>query len=105
MDATRSDWDYLCRVFTAAIDAGATTINVPDTVGYTVPDEFAALIRYIMENVPNISKAVVSVHCHNDLGLAVANSIAAVKPARARWNVPSTASASDPATRPWKRSS
>jgi 2-isopropylmalate synthase len=79
MDATRSDWDYLCRVFTAAIDAGASTINVPDTVGYTVPDEFSALIRYIMEHVANISHAVVSVHCHNDLGLAVANSIAAVK--------------------------
>ena len=79
MDATRSDWDYLCRVFAVAIDAGATTINVPDTVGYTVPDEFAVLIRYIMEHVPNISETVVSVHCHNDLGLAVANSIAAVK--------------------------
>ena len=79
MDATRSDWDYLCRVFTAAIDAGASTINVPDTVGYTVPDEFGALIRYIMEHVANIRRAVVSVHCHNDLGLAVANSIAAVK--------------------------
>jgi 2-isopropylmalate synthase len=62
-----------------AIDAGATTINVPDTVGYTVPDEFAALIRYITEHVPNISGTVVSVHCHNDLGLAVANSLAAVK--------------------------
>jgi 2-isopropylmalate synthase len=79
MDATRSDWDYLCRVFEVAIDAGATTINVPDTVGYSVPDEFGALIRYIMEHVSNISRAVVSVHCHNDLGLAVANSIAAVK--------------------------
>ena len=79
MDATRSDWDYLCRVFAVAIDAGATTINVPDTVGYTVPDEFGKLIRYIMKNVPNVSKAVISVHCHNDLGLAVANSIAAVR--------------------------
>ena len=79
MDATRSDWDYLCRVFTLAIDAGATTINVPDTVGYAVPDEFGKLIRYIMKNVPNVSKAIVSVHCHNDLGLAVANSIAAAQ--------------------------
>src|SRR5208283_2060362 len=78
MDATRSDWDYLCRVLAAAIDAGATTVNVPDTVGYTVPDEFGRLIRYILDYVPNISRAVVSVHCHNDLGLAVANSIAAV---------------------------
>ncbi len=79
MDATRSDWDYLCRVFTVAIDAGASTINVPDTVGYAVPDEFGSLIRYITEHVPNISRAVISVHCHNDLGLAVANSIAAVR--------------------------
>jgi 2-isopropylmalate synthase len=79
MDATRSDWDYLCRVFEAAIAAGATTINVPDTVGYTVPDEFGKLIQYIRKHVPNISKAVVSVHCHNDLGLAVANSVAAIR--------------------------
>jgi 2-isopropylmalate synthase len=79
MDATRSDWDYLCRVFAETIDAGASTINVPDTVGYTVPDEFSELIRYILANVSNIGKAVISVHCHNDLGLAVANSIAAVK--------------------------
>jgi 2-isopropylmalate synthase len=79
MDATRSDWDYLCKVLAVAVEAGANTINVPDTVGYAVPDEFGRLIRYVMENVPNISQAVVSVHCHNDLGLAVANSIAAVK--------------------------
>ncbi|MDT8903466.1 2-isopropylmalate synthase [Anaeroselena agilis] len=77
-DASRSDRDYLCRVFTAAIAAGATTINIPDTVGYTTPDEFGALIRYIREHVPNIDQAVVSVHCHNDLGMAVANSLAAV---------------------------
>lgn len=79
MDATRSDWDYLCKVFAVAIDAGAITLNVPDTVGYAVPDEFGKLIRYIIDNVPNIAKAVISVHCHNDLGLAVANSIAAIK--------------------------
>lgn len=79
MDATRSDWDYLCRVFTEVIDAGATTINVPDTVGYAVPDEFGRLIKYIVEHVPNISKAIISVHCHNDLGLAVANSISAIQ--------------------------
>lgn len=78
MDATRSDWDYLCRVFAEVIDAGAVTVNVPDTVGYTVPDEFGRLIKYIVTNVPNISQAVISVHCHNDLGLAVANSIAAI---------------------------
>ncbi len=79
MDATRSDWDYLCKVFAEVIEAGATTINVPDTVGYAVPDEFGRLIRYIMEHVPNISSAIISVHCHNDLGLAVANSIAAIQ--------------------------
>jgi 2-isopropylmalate synthase len=79
MDATRSDWDYLCKVFAIAIEAGANTINIPDTVGYAVPDEFGALVRYVMEHVPNISQAVVSTHCHNDLGLAVANSIAGVK--------------------------
>jgi 2-isopropylmalate synthase len=79
MDATRSDWDYLCKVFAVAIDAGAVTLNVPDTVGYAVPDEFGRLIRYIIDNVPNIGQTVISVHCHNDLGLAVANSVAAIK--------------------------
>lgn len=78
-DATRSDWNYLCRVFTAAIDAGAGTINVPDTVGYTVPSEFKMLITYLKENVKNINKATISVHCHNDLGLGVANSISAIE--------------------------
>lgn len=78
MDATRSDRDYLCQVIEAAIDAGATTVNIPDTVGYTIPSEFADLIRYIREKVPNIERAVISVHCHNDLGLATANSLAAV---------------------------
>jgi len=77
MDATRSDRDYLCKVFSAVIEAGATTLNVPDTVGYTIPAEFGSLIRYVMQNVKNISQAVISVHCHNDLGLAVANSLAA----------------------------
>ena len=79
MDATRSDWDYLCRVVEAAIDAGATTVNIPDTVGYAVPSEFGALIAYVKENVPAIDSAVISVHCHNDLGLATANAIAAVQ--------------------------
>ncbi len=79
MDATRSDWDYLCRVVAETIEAGATTVNIPDTVGYTVPDEFGELIRHIMSNVPNIGSAVISVHCHNDLGLAVANSVAAIR--------------------------
>lgn len=78
-DASRSDVDFLCRVFTAAIEAGATVINVPDTVGYAVPEEFAAFIRKIYENVPNMDRAVLSVHCHNDLGMAVSNSLAAVR--------------------------
>lgn len=78
MDATRSDRDYMCRVFAEVIEAGAVTINVPDTVGYTVPEEFGELIRYVFTHVPNIARATVSVHCHNDLGLAVANSVAAV---------------------------
>jgi 2-isopropylmalate synthase len=77
-DATRSDRDYLVEVFTAAIEAGASTCNVPDTVGYTQPEEYAALIRYLIEKVPGSDKAVFSVHCHDDLGLAVANSLAAV---------------------------
>ena len=78
-DASRSDRDFLCRCVEAAIKAGAGTVNSPDTVGYTVPDEFTAIIDMLFDRVPNIDKAVVSVHCHNDLGLAVANSLAAVK--------------------------
>ncbi len=78
MDASRSDPEYLFRVIEAVIDAGAGTVNIPDTVGYAVPDEFGALIRGIVEKVPNAHKAVISVHCHNDLGLAVANSLAAI---------------------------
>jgi len=77
-DATRSDWDYLVEVFRTALEAGASTLNVPDTVGYTTPDEYAALIRHLRARVPAIERAVVSVHCHDDLGLAVANSLAAV---------------------------
>ncbi len=77
-DATRSDWDFLCRITEGAIKAGAATINIPDTVGYTVPQEFEELIAYLFNKVPNIDKATIAVHCHNDLGLAVANSLAAV---------------------------
>jgi 2-isopropylmalate synthase len=77
-DATRSDWDYLVEVFTVALRAGARTLNVPDTVGYTQPDEYAKLIRFLRERVPGAAQAVFAVHCHNDLGLAVANSLAAV---------------------------
>lgn len=79
MDATRSDWDYLVTMVSAVIDAGATTVNIPDTVGYSIPSEYGELIRYLKQNVSNIDRAVISVHCHNDLGLAVANSLAAVQ--------------------------
>jgi 2-isopropylmalate synthase len=78
-DATRSELPFLCRLVEGVIEAGANTVNIPDTVGYSIPEEFGTFIRDIMEGVPNIDKAVLSVHCHNDLGLAVANSIAAVK--------------------------
>ncbi|BAL25767.1 2-isopropylmalate synthase [Azoarcus sp. KH32C] len=77
-DAGRSEIDFLCRIFEAVIKAGAKTINVPDTVGYNVPEQYAATIRTLIERVPNSDKVVWSVHCHNDLGLAVANSLAAV---------------------------
>jgi len=83
-DASRSDLDFLCRVIEGVIDEGATTINVPDTVGYAVPDGYAALIRELRERIPNSDRAVFSVHCHDDLGLAVANSLAAVKSGGAR---------------------
>jgi 2-isopropylmalate synthase len=78
-DATRSDWDYLCRVFATAIKAGATTINVPDTVGYTLPQEYEALFRYLRERVPGIEDVTMSAHCHDDLGMATANTLAAIK--------------------------
>jgi len=77
-DASRSELDFLCRVLEAVIAAGATVINIPDTVGYAVPDEFARFIREIRNRVAGIEKVILSVHCHNDLGLAVANSLAAV---------------------------
>ncbi len=78
-DATRSQREFLYRIIEEAIKAGATVINIPDTVGYAIPEEFGNLIRDIRENVPNIDKAIISVHCHDDLGLAVANSLMAVK--------------------------
>jgi 2-isopropylmalate synthase len=78
-DATRSDLDFLCRVVEAVIDAGATTINLPDTVGYAVPDEIEAFFQTMVARVPNAERAVFSAHCHDDLGLAVANSLAAVR--------------------------
>ncbi|MBN2437564.1 MAG: 2-isopropylmalate synthase [Deltaproteobacteria bacterium] len=79
MDATRSDRDYLCEMVEAVIAAGATTVNIPDTVGYAIPEEFGELIATLHARVKNIRQAVISVHCHNDLGLATANALAAVK--------------------------
>jgi 2-isopropylmalate synthase len=79
MDATRSEFKFLAAVIEAAIQAGATTINIPDTVGYAIPSEFGALIRTLRETVQGIDKIILSVHCHNDLGLAVANSLAAIQ--------------------------
>ena len=78
-DAGRTPIDQLCRMVEEAIEAGATTINIPDTVGYTVPMEFGGIISQILNRVPNIDKAVLSVHCHNDLGMATANSLTAVQ--------------------------
>ena len=78
-DAGRSELDFLCRILEAVIKAGATTVNIPDTVGYNLPSQFGTLIKNLMERVPNADKAIFSVHCHNDLGLAVANSLAAVQ--------------------------
>src|SRR5581483_1591832 len=78
-DATRSDLDFLCQVVEAVVKAGASTVNLPDTVGYCIPSEYAALIRTIRERVPGMDKVVISVHCHDDLGVAVANTLAAVE--------------------------
>jgi 2-isopropylmalate synthase len=77
-DAGRSEIDFLCRIIESAIDAGATTINIPDTVGYAIPSQFGETIKTLIERIPNSDKAIFSVHCHNDLGLAVSNSLAAV---------------------------
>jgi 2-isopropylmalate synthase len=79
MDASRADPAYLYQILEAVIEAGATTVNIPDTVGYATPQEFGSLIQGILDNVPNIGKAVVSVHCHDDLGLAVANSLESIR--------------------------
>src|SRR3954454_3709096 len=80
-DGTRTEHDFMCRCVEAAIKAGATTINIPDTVGYTVPEEYFALIGMLRERVPNADKARFSAHCHDDLGMAVASSLAAVRAA------------------------
>ncbi|HVE15820.1 MAG TPA: 2-isopropylmalate synthase, partial [Chthoniobacterales bacterium] len=78
-DASRTEPEFLAKVVQAAIEAGATTVNIPDTVGYAVPEQYASLITYLRSNVRNIDDAIISVHCHDDLGLAVANSLAAIK--------------------------
>ncbi len=78
-DATRSELDFLVEIFKRVIDAGAVVINIPDTVGYTVPEEYYNIINYLKNNIPNIDKAVISVHCHNDLGLAEANTLSAIE--------------------------
>ncbi|MBV9595745.1 MAG: 2-isopropylmalate synthase [Chloroflexi bacterium] len=78
MDATRSDWQYVAEVFESVIDVGATTVNIPDTLGFAQPEEMAAMVSYLREHVANIDRATISVHCHNDLGVAVANSLAAI---------------------------
>jgi 2-isopropylmalate synthase len=79
MDASRTEPEFIHRLLKAVIEAGATTVNIPDTVGYAIPNQFGALIKGVFKNVPNINRAVVSIHCHNDLGLAVANSLEALK--------------------------
>ena len=78
-DGSRSDPDFLCDIFSAVIQAGAKTVNLPDTVGYAVPEEFSGLVTYVMDNTANMDRAVLSVHCHNDLGLATANTLAAIR--------------------------
>ena len=78
-DASRSDRDFLCRIFEAVIEAGASTVNLPDTVGYAMPDEFARLVSYIRQHTPNIERAVLSIHCHDDLGMATANTLAGLR--------------------------
>jgi 2-isopropylmalate synthase len=77
-DGSRSDNDFLCKIFEAAISAGATTVNLPDTVGYAIPDEFAELVAYVKRHTPHMGKVILSVHCHNDLGLATANTLASI---------------------------
>src|SRR5208337_4994743 len=78
-DAGRADLPYLFQMLEAVIDAGATVVNIPDTTGYTVPEQYGELIRGIRDNVPNIARATISVHCHDDLGLAVANSLTGIR--------------------------
>ena len=104
-DATRSDLDFLCRVVETAIKAGATTINIPDTVGYMIPQEYASRIKYLREHTEGIENVSLSCHMHNDLGMAVQTLWQALKPVLTRSSAPSTASASAQATPPWRSAS
>ncbi len=100
-DATRTEHEFLYQVLEAVMEAGATTLNIPDTVGYSMPEEYRELIRSIRQRAGD--EVVISAHCHNDLGLAVANSLAAVAAGAARWSALSTASASGREMRRWKK--
>ena len=102
-DASRSDWNFLVQIIEQVIDAGATVINLPDTVGYTTPKEYGDMFRYIRGNVPNIDKVQLSCHCHDDLGMAVANSIAAVENGVNRSRVRLTASGKEQEMPHWKK--
>ena len=105
MDATRSELEFTAEVLEIALEEGATTINVPDTVGYSTPEEHAEMWRTLYRLVPGLADVTTSVHCHDDLGLAVANSFAGRDAwAAARWSARSTGSASGRATRRWRRS-
>ncbi len=103
-DATRTELDFLTEVAQVAIAAGASTINLPDTVGFTTPEEIRAMFQHVIANAAGADKVVFSTHCHNDLGLAVATRWPRSKEGRARWKARSTASASAPATARWKKS-
>ncbi len=103
-DASRTEPEFLAQVIEAVIKAGATTVNIPDTVGYATPDEFGELFRYLFSTVPNIDKAIISVHCHNDLVWPLPTRWPPSRPAPARSNARSTASENGPATARWKKS-
>jgi 2-isopropylmalate synthase len=103
-DAARTELDFLCEVVEKTIDAGATTVNIPDTVGYATPNHYFKVISHLKKNVPNINKAIISAHCHDDLGLALPTVSPQWKPVLARSNAPSTVLVNELVTRPWKRS-
>ena len=101
-DASRTDPEFLCQVIRMAIGSGATTINLPDTVGYATPAEYAAMFRLVQAQVPESAGVVLSAHCHDDLGLAVANILRPSRQGPGRWNAPLTASVSGRVTPPWR---